>query len=146
MPLCRCGNEFPEARARLGFDCCLECGKKEAAAELARRTQMIRTGESQIRIHLFGSRSRDAAAAPTRGFGKDAPDADRRPGDRPRRAAQEDNPQALRIRRLGIQARQTRRTPKTSDTSRNIVRVRALQLVEPNLEVDPLAEAAVPLF
>jgi hypothetical protein len=24
--------------------------------------------------------------------------------------------------------------------------VRALQLVEPNLEVDPLAEAAVPLF
>jgi hypothetical protein len=41
MPLCRCGNEFPEARAGLGFDCCLECGKKEAAAELARRSQMI---------------------------------------------------------------------------------------------------------
>jgi hypothetical protein len=41
MPLCRCGDEFPEARARLGFGCCLECGKKEAAAELARRSQMI---------------------------------------------------------------------------------------------------------
>ena len=41
MPLCRCGGEFPEARARLGFGCCLECGKKEAAAELARRSQMI---------------------------------------------------------------------------------------------------------
>src|SRR6266850_361227 len=41
MPDCRCGNEFCEARAKLGFDCCLECGKKEAAAEIARRAQMI---------------------------------------------------------------------------------------------------------
>jgi len=36
MPYCRCGNEFSEARARLGFDCCLEC-----AAEAARRARMI---------------------------------------------------------------------------------------------------------
>ena len=41
MPYCRCGNEFSEARARLGFACCLECGKKEAAAEIARRAHMI---------------------------------------------------------------------------------------------------------
>jgi hypothetical protein len=41
MPYCRCGTEFSEARARLGFDCCLECGKKEAAAEIARRAGMI---------------------------------------------------------------------------------------------------------
>ncbi len=41
MPYCRCGNEFSEARARLGFDCCLECGKKEAAAEIERRASMI---------------------------------------------------------------------------------------------------------
>ena len=41
MPYCRCGNEFSEARARLGFDYCLECGKKEAAAEIARRSRMI---------------------------------------------------------------------------------------------------------
>jgi hypothetical protein len=41
MLYCRCGNEFSEARARLGFDSCLECGKKEAAAETARRGQMI---------------------------------------------------------------------------------------------------------
>lgn len=41
MPHCRCGNEFPEPRARLGFDCCLECGSKEAAAEIARRAHMI---------------------------------------------------------------------------------------------------------
>jgi hypothetical protein len=41
MPYCRCGNEFSEARARLGFDCCLECGKEEAAAEIARRARMI---------------------------------------------------------------------------------------------------------
>jgi hypothetical protein len=41
MPYCECGNEFSEARARLGFDCCLECGKKEAAAEAARRAYMI---------------------------------------------------------------------------------------------------------
>jgi hypothetical protein len=41
MPYCRCGNEFSEARARLGFDCCLECGSKEAAAEIARRARMI---------------------------------------------------------------------------------------------------------
>jgi hypothetical protein len=41
MPHCRCGNDYSEARARLGFDCCLECGKKEAAAEIARRAQMI---------------------------------------------------------------------------------------------------------
>jgi hypothetical protein len=41
MPHCRCGNEFPEARAQLGFDCCLECGSAEAAAETARRAHMI---------------------------------------------------------------------------------------------------------
>ena len=41
MPYCRCGNEFPEARARLGCDCCLECGTAEAAAETARRAHMI---------------------------------------------------------------------------------------------------------
>jgi hypothetical protein len=41
MPYCGCGNEFSEARERLGFDCCLECGKKEAAAEIARRARMI---------------------------------------------------------------------------------------------------------
>jgi hypothetical protein len=41
MPYCRCGNEFPEARARLGFGCCLECGSREAAAEVARRAYMI---------------------------------------------------------------------------------------------------------
>jgi hypothetical protein len=41
MPLCRCGNEFSEARARLGFDCCLECGGSMAAAETTRRAHMI---------------------------------------------------------------------------------------------------------
>ena len=41
MPYCRCGNEFSEARARLGIDCCLECGGKEATAEIARRAHMI---------------------------------------------------------------------------------------------------------
>jgi hypothetical protein len=41
MPQCRCGNEFSEARAELGLDCCLECGGKEAAVEIARRAQMI---------------------------------------------------------------------------------------------------------
>ena len=41
MPYCRCGNEFSEARARLGFDCCLECGGNEAAAETVRRAHMI---------------------------------------------------------------------------------------------------------
>src|SRR5690242_2981547 len=41
MPYCRCGNEFSEARAKLGFDRCLECGKAEAAAEIARRARMI---------------------------------------------------------------------------------------------------------
>ena len=41
MPYCRCANEFSEARARLGFDYCLECGKQEAAAEIARRSHMI---------------------------------------------------------------------------------------------------------
>ena len=41
MPLCRCGAEFSEARASLGFDCCLECGKQQAAAEVARRARMI---------------------------------------------------------------------------------------------------------
>jgi hypothetical protein len=41
MPYCHCGNEYSDARARLGFGCCLECGKKEAAAEIARRAHMI---------------------------------------------------------------------------------------------------------
>jgi len=41
MYCCHCGNEFSEARARLGVDCCLECGEKEAAAEIARRAGMI---------------------------------------------------------------------------------------------------------
>ena len=41
MPYCRCGTEFSEARARLGFDCCLECGEREASLEIARRVRMI---------------------------------------------------------------------------------------------------------
>ena len=41
MPYCRCGSEFSEARAKLGFDCCLECGRTEAAAEATRRARMI---------------------------------------------------------------------------------------------------------
>jgi hypothetical protein len=41
MPYCRCGSEFSEARALLGFDSCLECGRKEAAVEIARRAHMI---------------------------------------------------------------------------------------------------------
>jgi hypothetical protein len=41
MPCCRCGSEFSAARARLGFDSCLECGAKEAAVETARRADMI---------------------------------------------------------------------------------------------------------
>jgi hypothetical protein len=41
MPYCRCGNEFSEARSRLGFDCCLDCGNKEATEEIARRARMI---------------------------------------------------------------------------------------------------------
>ena len=41
MPVCNCGAEFPEARAALGFDCCLDCGAKAAAAETARRARMI---------------------------------------------------------------------------------------------------------
>ena len=41
MSYCRCGSEFPEARARLGFNCCLECGTAEATAETARRAHMI---------------------------------------------------------------------------------------------------------
>jgi predicted nucleic acid-binding Zn-ribbon protein len=41
MRCSHCGNEFSEARARLGFDCCLECGGKEAAVETARRALMI---------------------------------------------------------------------------------------------------------
>jgi hypothetical protein len=41
MPLCHCGDEFSAARANLGFDCCLECGRKQAATETARRAHMI---------------------------------------------------------------------------------------------------------
>jgi len=41
MPYCRCGTEFSEARARLGFDCCLECGEREASVEIVRRGRMI---------------------------------------------------------------------------------------------------------
>ena len=41
MLLCRCGREYSEERARLGFDRCLECGGIEADAEIARRARMI---------------------------------------------------------------------------------------------------------
>jgi hypothetical protein len=41
MPVCKCGAEFLEARAALGFDCCLDCGARAAAAETARRARMI---------------------------------------------------------------------------------------------------------
>ena len=41
MPICGCGREYSEERARLGFDRCLECGGEEAAAEIARRARMI---------------------------------------------------------------------------------------------------------
>jgi hypothetical protein len=41
MPFCRCGREYSQERARLGFERCLECGGDEAAAEIARRARMI---------------------------------------------------------------------------------------------------------
>jgi hypothetical protein len=41
MRVCWCGNEFSEARSSLGFEYCLDCGEKEAAAETARRAGMI---------------------------------------------------------------------------------------------------------
>lgn len=28
MAVCHCGNEYPDARLELGYDCCLECGDK----------------------------------------------------------------------------------------------------------------------
>ena len=56
MPYCRCGSEFSEARARLGFDCCLECGGNEAAAEAARHACMIdRPDKPQIRLPYLGT-------------------------------------------------------------------------------------------
>ena len=71
MPYCRCGNEFSEARARLGFDCCLECGKKEAAAEIARRSHMIAPISHKVRLHLSGLGRGDATSALARGLGQD---------------------------------------------------------------------------
>jgi hypothetical protein len=41
VPYCRCGNEFSDNRARLGFNSCLECGEKQATAEISRRAHMI---------------------------------------------------------------------------------------------------------
>jgi hypothetical protein len=41
MRCSRCGTAFSEARARLGYDCCLECGGDAAAAEIARRARMV---------------------------------------------------------------------------------------------------------
>jgi hypothetical protein len=94
MPYCQCGNEFSEARARLGFDCCLECGKKEAAAEITRRAHMI-PDKPQIRLHLSGLGRGDAASALARGLGQDTPDGNWCPGDRPCRPPQAGKAQAL---------------------------------------------------
>jgi hypothetical protein len=41
MPYCRCRKRVFRSPARLGLDCCLERGGKDAAAETARRAQMI---------------------------------------------------------------------------------------------------------
>jgi hypothetical protein len=102
MPYCRRGDEFPEARASLGFDCCLECGNKEAAAEIAHRAQMIAPISHKSGYTYLGSDEATQRQRLARGLGQDTPDGNWCSGDRPRRPAQAGKAQALRTGRLGV--------------------------------------------
>jgi hypothetical protein len=70
MLYCRRGNEFSKARARLGFDCCLDCGKKEAAAEISRRAQMIAPISHQSGYTYLGSDEATQSQRPLEGSAK----------------------------------------------------------------------------
>lgn len=41
MPTCKCGSEFSEERALLGFETCPSCGDKAAQLEIARKEQRV---------------------------------------------------------------------------------------------------------
>jgi len=99
MPYCRCGNEYSDARAQLGFDCCLECGEEEAAAEIARRAQMIAPISHKSGYTYLGPDSATQRRRLLVGSAK------------------------TRICRLGVQARQARRPAEARDTSGNLLRL-----------------------
>src|SRR5216683_7380503 len=83
-----------------------------------------RSDKPQVQLHLSGLGQGDATSALARGLGQDTPDGNWCSGDRPCRPPQAGKAQALRTRRLGVQARQARDTPKASDTSRATWRLR----------------------
>jgi hypothetical protein len=123
MPYCRCGNEFPEARARLGFDCCLECGAAEAAAETARRAHMIAPISHKSGYTYLGP---DRAAqcqrllegsAKTPPMETDIQTAGR--AARPRQTARK----RYGICRLGVQARRAGRAAEAGNPPRNPLRL-----------------------
>src|SRR5712672_3116407 len=105
MPYCRCGNEFSEARAGLGFDCCLECGKKEAAAEIARRAHMIAPISSKSGYTYLGSDKATQRQRLLEGSAKTPRMESGGSGNRPIIPPQADKAQSLRTGRLGVQAR-----------------------------------------
>ena len=88
MPYCRCGSEFSEARARLSFDCCLECGEKEAATEIERRSRMIAPISHKSGYTYLGSDGATQRQRLLEGSGQDTPDGNWRSSDRPCRPPQ----------------------------------------------------------
>ena len=102
MPYCRCGTEFSEARARLGFNCCLECGEREASVEIARRGRMIAPISHKSGYTYLGPDEMTQRQRLLGGSAKTPADGDRRAGNRPCRPAQGDEAPALRTRRLGV--------------------------------------------
>ena len=95
MPYCRCGNEFSEAWARLGFDCCLECGKNEAAAEIARRARMIAPISHKSGYTYLGPDEETQRQRLLEGSAQDTPDGNGYPSDRPHCPAKAGKTQAL---------------------------------------------------
>jgi predicted nucleic acid-binding Zn-ribbon protein len=106
MPYCRCGSEFSEARARLGFDCCLECGGNKAAAETARRAGMIVPISHKSGYTYLGPDRTTQRQRLLEGSAKTPPmETGAPPIGRAARPPAEAQP-TLRARRLGVQTRQ----------------------------------------
>jgi hypothetical protein len=106
MPYCRCGSAFSEARARLGFDCCLECGNRQATVEIARRGRMIAPISHKSGYTYLGSDRTTQRQRLLDGSAK-TPRMETGPqviGQSPH--PQAGKAQALRTGRLGVQARQ----------------------------------------
>lgn len=60
MIVCLCGEDIPDARLRLGFRTCLDCGERDARAITQARTRSCVPTHKSNYVPLVGTNARQA--------------------------------------------------------------------------------------